>query len=127
MNKTKEGLPLHPSQEIKPVCISSGLSAHVCSRVYMTAPAPAKPARERRLKRSISTAVAEALVTFAGSPSDEKLWANFAWRRGLGRFLDAVDQAKAEMAEHKRPIADADKPKILQSILSAYWRKGGAR
>lgn len=122
MNKTKEGLPLHPSQEIKPVCNSSGLSAGACSRVYMT---PAKPTRERWLRRSISTAVAEALVTFAGSSSDEKLWANFAWRRGLGRFLDAVDQAKGEMAEHKRPIADADKPKILQSILNGYWRKGG--
>lgn len=122
MNQTKEGLPLHPSQEIKPVCISSGLSAP--APAYVSVPAPA---RERGLKRSIAIAVAEALETFAGSASDEKLWANFAWRRGLGEFLDAVDQAMAEMREHTRPVSDAMKPKILQSVLSVRWRKGGAK
>lgn len=120
MNKTKEGLPLHPSQEIKPVSNSSGLNA----RAYACLPAPT---RARGLKRAIALAVAEARKTFAGSPSDEKLWANFAWRRGLGEFLDAVDQAKGEMAEHTRPVAAAEKPKILQSILSARWRKGGRK
>lgn len=121
MNRIKEGLPLHPSQEIKPEYISSGLTARAC--VYATAP---MRKRERWLKRKVAAAVADAVAAFAGTPSDEKLWANFAWRRGYGRLLDAIDLAKAEMAEHRIPVADADKPKILQTILSARW-KGGAK
>lgn len=86
MNRIKEGLPLHPSQEIKPEYISSGLTARAC--VYASAPARK---RERWLKRKVATAVADAIVAFAGTPSDEKLWANFAWRRGYGKLLDAID------------------------------------
>lgn len=64
---------------------------------------------------------------FAGTPSDEKLWANFAWKCGYRKLLDCVDQGIAEMAERRTPVADVDKPRILQAILTPWWRKRGAK
>lgn len=116
MNKTKEGLPLHPSQEIKPKYISLGLNARTRAN-----------AREHLLKRKVASAVADAMSAFAGTPSDEKLWANFAWKCGYATLLDAIARGRAEMAARRTPPTDAEKPAILQSIITPVWRKRGAK
>ena len=85
----------------------------------------------------VSVAVEDALRIFHGTrrnpkfdkrpdrdPCDERLWANFAWQCGYGKLLDLVDQAKAEIAEHRLPVADSDKPKALQSLITRFWKRG---
>ena len=107
-------IPLHTTpKEIKPVSNCSGLIAREGGR---------RRVRERWLKRKVSAAVKDAMIAFCGTPSDERLWAKFAWRCGYGRLLDAVYQGEAEMAEHETEIPDCDKPKVLQTILNRYWR-----
>jgi len=88
--------------------------------------------RATRVRAHVRAAVGDALAAFCGTrgpaPSDEALWANFAWRFGYDALLEAVYQGECELAEHKTPISDADKPKILQAILNKFctaW-KGGA-
>ena len=121
---SKEKSPLHPVKEIKPDIISLGLTARRRPRVR---------ARDQFRRRAISLAVDEALRTFSGTrgpaPSDEALWANFAWRLGDVRFREAVIQARAEMREHSEAVPDREKPKILQAVLNGYWSgtKGGAK
>lgn len=119
-------------KENNPGALSTGLSACVgagaCERIR---------AREAMRKRMIEAAVMTALVTLGGTrrnplfdrqpgknPCDERLWANFAWEFGYGKLLDLVDQAKAEIAEHHRPVADKDKPKILQALITPSWKRG---
>ena len=107
-------IPLHTTpKEIKPVSNCSGLFAREGGR---------RRVRERWLKRKVSAAVKDAVIAFCGTPSDERLWAKFAWRCGYGRLLEAVYQGEAEMAEHETEIPDCDKPKVLQTILNRYWR-----
>ena len=52
------------------------------------------------------------------------MWANAAWKIGHGKILDLVNQAKGEIAEHRRPVADRDKPKILQALITPFWKRG---
>jgi len=85
------------------------------------------------MRAHVRAAVEDALAAFCGTrgpaPSDEALWAGFAWRFGYAALLEAVYQGECEMAEHETPIPDAGKPKVLQAILSKFWnaKKGGAK
>jgi len=87
--------------------------------------------RATRVRAHVSAAVEDALVAFHGTrgraPSDEALWAEFAWRFGYGALLEAVYQGESELSEHETPIPDTDKPKVLQAILNRKWQAGGAR
>ena len=117
-------------KENNPDALGTGLfaGAGVCERIR---------AREALRKQSVEAAVETALSSFGGTrrnplfdrdpwkdPCDERLWANFAWEFGYGKLLDLVDQAKAEIAEHRRPVPDRDKPKILQQLITAFWKRG---
>ena len=77
------------------------------------------------LKRLVSAAVEDALKEFNGkrgpAPSDEALWANFAWRFGVEKFRDLCHQAKRELDAHREPIAASERPSVLQSVLSPFW------
>ena len=33
-------------------------------------------------------------------------------------------QGEAEMREHRKPVEDRDKPKILQRLINGFWRRG---
>jgi len=85
----------------------------------------------RRVRAHVAAAVEDALVAFHGSrgraPSDEALWANFAWTFGYQALLDAIYQGESEMHEHETEIPDSEKPKVLQAILNQWWetRRGG--
>ena len=63
------------------------------------------------LRRHVNAAVEDALVAFCGTrgpaPSDEALWATFAWRFGYGMLRDFVEQGKSEMRQHKGGGASA--------------------
>ena len=120
---SKEKAPLHPVKEIKPDIYSLGLTAGGCAHVRT---------RDPQRRRCIAAALKDALQIFGGTrgpaPSDETLWANFIWRKGCDCFLDAVAQARAEMAEHASEVPWCERPKILQSVLNTRWNKqGGAR
>ena len=77
--------------------------------------------------RLVSAAVEEALAAFGGTrgpaPSDEALWANFAWRFGYGELLACVEQGRSEMSCHVRPVPPSERPRILQNILRGFWNK----
>ena len=91
-------------------------------------------------KRLIEAAVEDALVAFCGtrkrmpgkplngrdarcpSFSDEQLWAKFAWKFGWGLLRELTLQGEAEMREHRRPMKDADKPKVLQRLINPFWK-----
>ena len=86
------------------------------------------------LRRHVNAAVEDALVAFCGTrgpaPSDEALWATFAWRFGYGMLRDFVEQGKSEMRQHKGGVAPAERPRILQNLLNEVWygrypKKGG--
>lgn len=111
----KEKVPLLSLKEIKPeVYVNSpGLTACAGART-----------RERWLKRKIAAAVKDAVIAFHGTKSDERLWANFAWKCGYRNLLEAIYQGEAEMAEHETPLPDGDKPKVLQTILNKMWKRG---
>ena len=121
-------------KENNPDAIGTGLSAGagaytgMCERIR---------AREALRKRSVEAAVEDALVALCGTrrnpmrdrkplkdPCDERLWANFAWEFGVAKLLDLVDQARAEIAGHRRPVPDRDKPKILQALITPFWKRG---
>ena len=74
------------------------------------------------LRRHVNAAVEDALVAFCGTrgpaPSDEALWAKFAWRFGFGMLHELTEQAPSE------------RPRILQNLLNEVWygrypKKGG--
>ena len=108
-------------KEIKPCVIGTGLSR---TRTH---------AGRGGVKAMVSAAVEDALKEFHGSrgpaPSDEALWASFAWRFGVGKFRDLCDQARGELALHRTPLPAHQLPRVLQSVLTPFWRqrfgKGG--
>ena len=88
------------------------------------------------LRRHVNAAVEDALVAFCGTrgpaPSDEALWARFAWRFGFGTLHHLTEQAKSEMNMPGRGyIEPSERPRILQNLLNEVWHgrrpKGGAR
>ena len=108
-------------KESKPIACGTGLFAFARARTH----------EGRWRKAAVRVAVAEAVSRFNGSPSDERLWANFAWRLGYGTLLDCMARAESEIAQHVRPVAPTERPRILQNILASVWNrrfpKGGAR
>ena len=103
-------------KEDNPGACSTGLFARAHADAHV---------RGALLRRHVNEAVEDALRIFNGTRggkySDENLWANFAWTFGFGMLNDLVSQAKSEMELHKPPVAPSERPKILQSILSAHW------
>ncbi len=83
--------------------------------------------RGRLLRKHVNEAVEFALESFCGTrgpaPSDEALWANFAWRFGYGELLACVEQGRSEMNCHRRPVPPSERPRILQNILREFWNK----
>ena len=87
------------------------------------------------LRRHVNAAVEDALVAFCGTrgpaPSDEALWARFAWRFGFGMLHELTEQAKSEMNMPVRGyIEPSERPRILQNLLNEVWygrypKKGG--
>ena len=87
------------------------------------------------LRRHVNAAVEDALKAFCGTrgpaPSDEALWARFAWRFGYGKLNELVEQAKSEMHMPGRGyIEPSERPRILQNLLNEVWhdrypKKGG--
>ena len=86
------------------------------------------------LRRHVNAAVEDALVAFCGTrgpaPSDEALWAKFAWRFGFGMLHELTEQAKSEMKLHRGGVAPSERPRILQNLLNEVWygrypKKGG--
>ena len=133
--RKREGSPFNPykrkarGKENNPGVLSTGLFA--CERPR---------GRVGIRKRLIEAAVEDALVTFCGtrkrkpgkpragrdarcpSFSDEQLWAKFAWKFGWGLLRELTLQGEAEMREHRRPVKDADKPKVLQRLINPFWK-----
>ncbi len=76
-------------KEINPGIYLPGLTARAGVRE-----SDARKRREFHLKRAVAASVEEALLTFHGTrgpaPSDEALWANFAWRHGYATLLEAI-------------------------------------
>ena len=85
-------------------------------------------------KRLIEAAVEDALKAFCGKrrnpafdrypgkdPCEERLWAKFAWRFGWGLLRELTVQGVAEMREHRKPMKDEDKPKVLQRLIRPFW------
>ena len=96
--------------------------------------------REVLLKRHVEAAVEDALVAFCGKrrnplfdheprkdPCDERLWANFVWEHhgnpGWKYLQELTCQGISEMAQKKHPVPDADKPKILQTLINHFIGK----
>ena len=87
------------------------------------------------LRRHVNAAVEDALVAFCGTrgpaPSDQALWARFAWRFGFGMLHELTEQAKSEMNMPGRGyIEPSERPRILQNLLNEVWfgrypKKGG--
>ena len=77
------------------------------------------------LRRHVNAAVEDALVAFCGTrgpaPSDEALWAKFAWRFGFGMLHELTEQAKSEMKLHRGGVAPSERPLILQNLLNEVW------
>ena len=131
--RKREGSPYNPykrtarGKENNPGANSTGLFA--CERPR---------GREGIRKRLIEAAVEDALKAFCGtrksgeprdgrdarrpSFSDEQLWAKFAWKFGGGRLRELTLQGLAEMRERRKPVADKDKPKVLQRLINGVWR-----
>ena len=130
----REGSPYNPykrkarGKENNPGANSTGLFA--CERPR---------GREGIRKRLIEAAVEDALKAFCGtrksgeprdgrdarrpSFSDEQLWAKFAWKFGWGLLRELTLQGVAEMRERRKPVADKDKPKILQRLINPFWKR----
>ena len=132
--KSKKRESAIKGKENKPSAISTGLFA--CERPR---------GRVGIRKRLIQAAVEDALRIFCGtrkresgkprngrdargpSFSDEQLWARFAWKFGWGLLRELTLQGEAEMKEHRKPVADKDKPKILQRLINPFWGRGIGR
>ena len=91
------------------------------------------------IDREEIAAVEGALVAFCGTrgpaPSDEALWAEFAWRFGYAKLVELTERGESEMRQPGRDaIPPAERPKVLQSLINPFWygrypkkgRKGGA-
>ena len=122
-------------KENNPGAISTGLfacaGAGACERIRR---------REALLKRHVEAAVEDALVAFCGTrrnplfdhepwkdPCDERLWANFVWDHrgnpGWKYLQELTRQGISEMAQKRHPVADADKPRILQNLINNFIGK----
>ena len=77
------------------------------------------------LRRHVNAAVEDALKAFCDTrgpaPSDEALWAKFAWRFGYEKLTDLVRQGVSEMSVPGRHVAPAERPKVLQNLLNEVW------
>ena len=115
--KSKKRESAIKGKENKPVACSKGLFA--CERPR---------GRVGIRKRLIEAAVEDALVAFCGTRGkpgeacDQNLWAKFAWRFGWGMLRELTLQGVAEMREHRRPMKDKDKPKVLQRLINGVWK-----
>ena len=102
-------------KESNPCANRTGLS-RACARV-----------RGKLLRKHVNEAVEFALEAFCGTrgpaPSDEALWANFAWRFGYEKLLACVEQGRSEMNCHKLPVPPSERPRILQNILREFWNR----
>ena len=126
--RKREGFPYDPykrkarGKENKPGANSTGLFA--CERPR---------GREGVQRRHVEAAVEDALRIFCGTRGkpgekcDQNLWAKFAWKFGWGLLQELTLQGEAEMKEHRKPVADKDKPKILQRLINPFWRRGISR
>ena len=121
--KSKKRESAIKGKENKPSAISTGLFA--CERPR---------GRVGIRKRLIEAAVEDALRVFCGTrrnsafdrypgkdPCEERLWAKFAWRFGWGLLRELTVQGVAEMREHRKPMKDKDKPKVLQRLIRPFW------
>ena len=114
-------------KESKPGFLSTCLFARADARV-----------RGALLRRHVNAAVEDALKAFNGTrgpaPSDEALWAEFAWRFGFGKLNELVARGISEMSVPGRHIEPSERPRILQNLLNEVWHdrfpkpstKGGA-
>ena len=122
-SKSKKRESAIKGKENKPSAISTGLFA--CERAR---------GRVGIRKRLIEAAVEDALKAFCGKrrnpafdrypgkdPCEERLWAKFAWRFGWGLLRELTVQGVAEMREHRKPMKDEDKPKVLQRLIRPFW------
>ena len=115
-------------KEDKPSACSTGLFARAHADAHV---------RGALLRRHVNAAVEDALVAFCGTrgpaPSDQALWARFAWRFGFGMLHELTEQAKSEMNMPGRGyIEPSERPRILQNLLNEVWfgrypKKGCAR
>ena len=118
-------------KEDKPSVCSTGLFARAHADAHV---------RGALLRRHVNAAVEGALVAFCGTrgpaPSDEALWAEFAWRFGYAKLVELTERGESEMRQPGRDaIPPAERPKVLQSLINPFWygrypkkgRKGGAR
>ena len=127
----KRNPPLTPyrekskGKEDKPSASSTGLFARADAHTHV---------RGALQRRHVNAAVEDALVAFCGTrgpaPSDEALWAKFAWRFGFGMLHELTEQAKSEMKLHRGGVAPSERPRILQNLLNEVWygrypKKGG--
>ena len=137
--KSKKRESAIKGKENKPVACSKGLFAcerpRDIPRAKRAATAVATGVRVGIRKRLIEAAVEDALKAFCGKrrnpafdrcpgqdPCEERLWAKFAWRFGWGLLSELTLQGVAEMAEHRRPMKDEDKPKVLQRLIRPFWK-----
>ena len=117
-------------KEDKPSVCSTGLFARAHADAHV---------RGALLRRHVNAAVEGALVAFCGTrgpaPSDEALWAEFAWRFGYAKLVELTERGESEMRQPGRDaIPPAERPKVLQSLINPFWygrypkkgRKGGA-
>ena len=79
------------------------------------------------LRRHVNAAVEDALVAFCGTrgpaPSDQALWARFAWRFGYAKLVELTERGKSEMRQPGRGyIAPSERPKVLQNLINPLWR-----
>ena len=136
--RKREGSPYDPykrkarGKENNPGAFCTGLFA--CERTPVDAASATRFARgisRGRVgirKRLIEAAVEDALVVFCGTRGkpgeacDQNLWAKFAWRFGWGMLRELTLQGEAEMREHRKPVADKDKPKVLQRLINGFWK-----
>ena len=116
-SKSKKRESAIKGKENKPGAISTGLFA--CERPR---------GRVGIRKRLIEEAVEDALRIFCGTRHgkycDRNLWTKFAWRFGWGLLRELTLQGEAEMREHRKPVTDKDKPKILQRLINPFWKRG---
>ena len=119
-------------KENNPGALSTGLSACAGAGAYERT-----RARVAMRKREIEAAVEDALVAFCGTrrnplfdrdgrkdPCDERMWANAAWKLGLKRFQDLIDETKSQIRQKSFVVPDRDKPRFFQANLTPFWKRG---
>ena len=117
MTKSKKRESAIKGKENKPGAISTGLFA--CER-----PRGRVGIRKRLIRAAVEDALRIFHGTRCGKYCDRNLWAKFAWKFGWGLLRELTLQGEAEMKVHKKPVADKDKPKILQRLINPFWKRG---